>query len=339
MGAVERMSRNENTAVDTKKLVLRYKALEAQLRNSIPEKQHNEAVSELEEKNAEQEKELMRTKTELQKASAFSKQIAVVGEQVAGLSKTIGAQGKTIDSLAGRISQGTVPASVHQQSLSKINGLEERMRGMVIKSEYSEMEKRYEEVTRQMSGMVPSSDNDALKERVEELENMVSSMVPKEQFVSSESKVKELEARLAEHVPQNVYEELVSKVVQLAEEATGGPPAFEKQETTPQVEPLESKLAAPVDSGPVQTSAEASSQPVFVSENAGAVAVSEGPAPNVAADDESTPEIREVGSQLAEISASEATEAKPAASSSESEPLLVKQEATTQSRPTQSSAD
>src|SRR5712692_1693082 len=145
MGAVERMSRNENTTVDTKKLVLRYKALEAQLRNSISEKEHSQAVSELEGRISGQEKELMRTKAEFQKASAFSKQIAAVGEQIAALGKTVGAQGKTIDSLAGRISQGTVPSSVHQQSLSKVSGLEERMRSMVSKSEYNELEKRFDE--------------------------------------------------------------------------------------------------------------------------------------------------------------------------------------------------
>jgi hypothetical protein len=318
-GAVRRMSKIEDSTDDAKKLAQRNKALEAQLRQTITKKEHHEIVLEFEDKTtrmektiasqdrkiAEQEKELMRTKAELQRTTILGKQFAEVAEQVAALNKGVVAQGRTVDAFITKISQGTVPVVVHQQSISKINDLEERIGGMVSESDYSSLHGLYEEATKSISSMVPSSEYEALQGRVQELESTTSSMVPREQFESSESKVKELEGRLAEHIPQSTYDELVSKVVQLASEVTGGQPfTEEKAASQASIEPDQpspaeqgpgGQPAVPTDPTPIQTEAK----------------VEGAPAEHLAESDDSQ-EIREIGSQLAEITTEAITEVKPA---------------------------
>jgi hypothetical protein len=313
------MSKTEDAVDDAKKLVQRNKALEAQLRQTITKKEHHEIVLEFEDKTtrmektiasqdrkiAEQEKELMRTKAELQRTAALGKQFAEVAEQVAALNKGIVVQGRTVDAFVTKISQGTVPVVVHQQSISKINDLEERISGMVSTSEYSSLQGLYEEATNRVSGMVPSSEYEALKGRVQELESTISSMIPREQFESSESKVKELEGQLSEHVPQSTYDELVSKVVQLASEVTGGQP-FAEEKAASQA-PMEPDQPTPAEQGPGgQSAVPANPTPIQVETKAEAA-----PAEPLAESDDSQ-EIREIGSQLAEITTEAITKVKPA---------------------------
>src|SRR2546428_8442895 len=239
------MSKVESSGNELKKLGLRCKMLEAQLRQSVPKKEHHEITSKFETEIDDLEKELDRTKKDLQKTVALNKQLGAREEQLSNQNKTMITQGKVIDSLQAKLSQGTVPTSIHTQSLSKIRELEEERRAMVSRtefasserrceelsrqmssmvpaSEYISLRQRFEELARQVSSMVPASEYSALKVKGEELQNAISSMVPTEQLNSSEARVRELEARLAQHVPQTVYDELVSKVVSLAEEVTGG---------------------------------------------------------------------------------------------------------------------
>lgn len=312
------MSKTEDAADDVKKLAQRCKALEAQLRQTITKKEHHEIVLEFEDKTtrmektiasqdrkiAEQEKEISRTKAELQRTTALGKQFTEVAERVAFLNKGVDAQGRTVESLVAKISQGTVPAVVHQQSISRINDLEEQISGMVSRSEYASLQTKYEEATKRVSNMVPSSEYEVLKEKNQELESTISSTVPREQFESSEAKAKELEARLAEHVPQSTYDELVSKVVQLAAEVTGGQPFAEEQAA--QAEPAEPEQPSPAEQGPGgQPAVPANPTPIQLEAKAETA-----PAEPSAGSDES-PEIREIGSQLAEIEADAITEAKP----------------------------
>jgi chromosome segregation ATPase len=309
------MSKTESTAEDAKKLAQRCKALEAQLRQTITKKEHHEIVLEFEDKmtdmektiagqekkTAEQEKELTRMKADLQKTTALNTQLTEVGGRIEVLNKTIDAQGRTVDSLVSRISQGTVPSAVHQQSLSKINDLEARISGMVSKSEYGALQRRYDEATRQINSMVPSSENDALEESLQELKNTISTMVPKEQFDSSEAEVRELKAKLAEHVPQSTYDELVSKVVQLAEEVTGGQVAAVEPEAAVSVESPEAEKPAPAEQGPDRQPS-IPADPVDVPEEVKAETAPDQPQQETSptGGDESN-EVREVASQLAEI--------------------------------------
>jgi hypothetical protein len=318
------MNKTEGSDAEVKKLEMRCKTLEAQLRQSITKKEHHEIVLEFEDKMtdmerqiaaqekkiAEQEKALVRTKGELQSTLSLSAQISDVGASLATLDKSLGEQLKSVDSIAMKVSQGTVPVAVHQQSLAKIGELEEQVRAMVPKSDMAELQKRYEEANRQIGKMVKASEHDALKRRVAELESAVSSMVPSEQLAESEKQVRELKMRLAEHVPQSIYDELVSRVVQLAEDVTGGATTVDEQSGLQEepVEPAPGEPTRPEPTNPAQAPERLPTVPM------------EAAAPETPAADGTEltqePEIREVGSHLAEMKtdAEEAAQGAPAPS-------------------------
>src|SRR5712664_948003 len=155
---------------DAKKLALRCKTLEVQLRQSVSKKDHHEVTSKLEHQIDILERDLDRARAENQKTIAVNKQIAELEDLISSLAKTANAQGKTIDSveedaatsakalaaqtkiietIAAKIAQGTVPSQVHLHSLSKIRELEEEKRGMVRKFEYNSLEARCQELSRQ----------------------------------------------------------------------------------------------------------------------------------------------------------------------------------------------
>ncbi len=316
------MSKSETQNNDFKKLALRCKTLEVQLRQSIPKKEHHEAVSKLEREVDSLEKELSRSKAELQKTNTLSKQLGAIGDQISAQNKSMGAQGKTFDSLLAKVSQGTVPSSVHLQSLYKNRDLEEQIRGMVSKAEYTSLERRYEELSRQMAAMVPASEHATVKQRIEEFENSFSSMVPRDQFISSEARVRELEARLAEHVPQSVYDELVSKVVSLAEEVTGGALSPEGTETMSQTEATEGPTA-PSEAAAKEPTETAAQQPAAPEATAFATAPVASTGSGSTTTENIAPEIREIQSQLAEInsSANKGTEGEAGSSTSKDQPV------------------
>jgi hypothetical protein len=279
------MSKVETQVDDPKKLALRCKTLELQLRQSVSKKEHHEITSKLEKQIDSLERDLDRARTDNQKTIAINKQIAGVEGLIESLIKTANAQGKALDfieeeastrgkvqtaqgKVLDKLATGTVPSSVYLQALNKVRDLEEDKRGMVRRfdynsletrfqelsrqlstmvpaSEYASLKERFDEATKQMADMVPSSDYAALKLKVEELEGAIYTMVPREQFVSSEMRVKELEARLAEHVPQSVYDELVSRVVSLAEAVTGGAVQPEEAKAEPQSEAVPQTGAEP----------------------------------------------------------------------------------------------
>ncbi|MDG6898175.1 MAG: hypothetical protein JRN24_00410 [Nitrososphaerota archaeon] len=325
---MDKNSKTVNMAAEYKKLALRYKTLEAQLRQSISKKEHHEVVFKLEKEVEGLEKELDRAKAEQQKNSAMNKQFSSLEEQLATQSRASSTQARMMESVAAKIAQGFVASSVHLQALSRNRELEEQIRGMVSKDEYSSLQRRYEEVSRQIGSMVqateyyttkqklddvtrqlgttvPASQYTSLKAENEELENAVSSMVPRDQLITAEAKVQELEAKLAEHVPQAIYDELVSKVVALAEEVTGGSHAAEA-ESAPQADeqPTQAPEAfAPEPSpGPMDESPSEPFEPMTISDEMVAQA-----------SQEPAPEITEVQTQLAELTsrANEATEIQP----------------------------
>lgn len=323
----------ESSGNEVKKLTFRNRTLEAQLRQSVPKKEHHEITSKLEAEIDNLERELDRTKADLQKTVALNKQLAALEEQLSDQNKSTSTQGKVIESLLTKLSQGTVPSSIHLQSLSKIRELEEERRTMVNRteldsmerrceelsrqlsamvpaSEYSSLKQRFEELTSQISAMVPASDYSTLRARVEELQNVISSMVTAEQLNASEARVRELEARLVEHVPQAAYDELVSKVVSLAEEVTGGGAVAEGAESISQPEPRDVAASVQVEPTAVET-AVAPVERLTVPEAQVAVTQSEASADHVAPPlDTSVAEIREIQSQLAEMN-SQTAEAKP----------------------------
>src|ERR1700733_10583265 len=89
----------ETPTADAKKLGLRCKTLELQLRQSVSKKEHHEVTSKLERQIDDLEKELRRAKEENQKTMALNKQISGVETLISSLTKTANAQGKTLDSI------------------------------------------------------------------------------------------------------------------------------------------------------------------------------------------------------------------------------------------------
>jgi polyhydroxyalkanoate synthesis regulator phasin len=310
--------KSEVSLSEYRKLALRYKTLEAQLRQTIPKKEHNETVTKLERQVDGLEKELDRSKADLQKYNSFGKQIGSISDSMVTQGKATAALNRSIESLAFRMSQGSVPASVHAQALARVRDLEEQNKGLISKAEYDSLNKRCEdlrrqtetmvsggeytllkqrtdELAKQISVMVPGSEYATLKQHYEELENAMASLVPRAQLESSEARVNELEARLAERVPQAVYDELVGKVVALAEEVTGGSRSAEEQAA-------QNESAEEASSGSTEPFSDIQEPigPDF-SEPTPQFEPSEIESTN----DQTSPEISEVQAQLAEISSTQ----------------------------------
>ncbi|MEM0116943.1 MAG: hypothetical protein QXV32_00625 [Conexivisphaerales archaeon] len=217
------MSKTENKesiSGDTKKLLLRLKTVEAQLKQSIPKKEHEEVVSTLQSNIERLTSELERTKAELERISDFNEKIKVLYDTINNQSKTLALYGKSIESLTKKINDGTVPMNIHQQALAKQREYEEKVSQMVPKEDFVSLQKRHEETLERINTMVPKSEYEALQARISELEGKIAGMVPKEELYASEQKVRQLETKLASYVPRSDYEELAAKIVALAEEAT-----------------------------------------------------------------------------------------------------------------------
>jgi hypothetical protein len=299
------MSKVETGINDAKALALRCKALEMQLRQSVPKKDYLEITSKLEREVASLGKDLDRARTENQKTLAVNKQIVGVESQIAaviratsGLAKSLDSldsttittrkalaeQARTIDSIGGKIAQGTVPAGVHLESLSKIKNLESKCEEltrqighMIPTREFVALNDRFEEANRKIgamvpaldledanrrigtmvpaseleeaiariSTMVPAADYAEQKRRADDLEATISTMVPGEQLAASAARVSELEGMLAYRVPQTVYDDLVYKVLSLAEAVTAGDTTPQEQAEEPHLEPIEAKVSFP----------------------------------------------------------------------------------------------
>ena len=198
------MSKVETQVDDAKKLALRCKTLEVQLRQSVSKKEHHEITSKLEKQIDSLERDLDRARAENQKTIAINKQIAGVEGLIESLIKTANAQSKTLDfieeeastrgkvqtvqgKVLDKLAAGTVPSNVYLQALSKIRDLEEDKRGMVRRFDYNSLETRFQELSRQMGTMVPASDYASLKERFDEATKQMADMVPASDYAASEA--------------------------------------------------------------------------------------------------------------------------------------------------------
>ena len=229
------MSKVETQVDDAKKLALRCKTLEVQLRQTVSKKEHHEITSKLEKQIDSLERDLDRARVENQKTIAINKQVAGVESLIESIIKTSNSQGKTLDfieeeastrgkaltaqgkvldALAAKISQGTVPSNVHLQALSKIRDLEEDKRGMVRRFDYNSLEGRFAELSRQVSTMVPASDYASLKERFDDATRQMADMVPASDYSALKQRAEELEGTISSMVPR---EQLVSSESRVSE--------------------------------------------------------------------------------------------------------------------------
>jgi hypothetical protein len=232
------MSKVETGISDVKTLALRCKALEMQLRQTVPKKDHLEVTSKLERQVASLEKDLDRARTENQKTVAINKQIVGVEGQItaviratAGLAKSLDSldsttittrkalaeQARTIDSIGAKIAQGTVPSGIHLESLSKIRNLESRCEeltrqigNMVPSREFVALNDRLEDANRRIGTMVPASDLEEANRRIgtmvpaselEEANRRIGAMVPASEFAELKRRADDLEAAISTMVP------------------------------------------------------------------------------------------------------------------------------------------
>ena len=246
------MSKVETATNDAKALALRCKALEMQLRQSVPRKDHLETTSKLERQIASLEKDLDRARTETQKTIAINKQIVGVESQIAavikatnGLGKTLDSldsttsttrkalaeQARTIDSIGAKIVQGTVPSGIHLESLSKIRNLESncaelsrQIGNMVPTREYVSMRDRFEEASRKISTMVAASDLEEANRKIgtmvpaselEEANSKISTMVPASDFADQKRRADDLEATISTMVPREQFAASEARVGEL----------------------------------------------------------------------------------------------------------------------------
>lgn len=217
--------------------------MEAQLQQSIPKKTHQEVVAKMQATIDGLNSEVERIKGDLQKTTTLNDTISGLGNQLASqndvvssLGKTITSQGQTIEgqrtaieALNTKLSQSTVPVLLYDQTLSRVDELQEKIRCMVDKGDYTSIQKKCDELTEAMKSMVPREDylnlqtqfaNFVPRESFEALQKTLSQYVPRDQLVASETRVHELEARLENYVPRSDYEELTARIALLAKEAS-----------------------------------------------------------------------------------------------------------------------
>ncbi|MHB2037019.1 MAG: hypothetical protein ACYCPW_09815 [Nitrososphaerales archaeon] len=237
------MSRAEEITSEVRRLVLTCRAMEAQLQQSIAKKTHQEVVAKMQATIDGLNAEFERVKADLQKTVSLNETIAGIGSNITSQNETITSlgvtvknqnqiieeQNKAIEALNSRLSQSTVPVLLYDQTLSKVEEMQEKIRCMVDKVDYVSIQKKCDELSESIKSMVPREDylnlqnqfaNFVPRESFEALQRTLSQYVPRDQLVASETRVHELEARLENYVPRSDYEELTARIALLAKEAS-----------------------------------------------------------------------------------------------------------------------
>ena len=135
-------------------------------------------------------------------------------EAIKGLREQITIQGEAMARLLQR------------EDAQRIKDLEEKIKGMVDRSEYATLQNKYEEL---QASSVPKQDFVALQNQFsnfdprqifEEMQTtLAKKSVPREQLIATEAKLQELEAKIANSIPRPEHDELVAKIMSLIGEA------------------------------------------------------------------------------------------------------------------------
>jgi hypothetical protein len=201
------LSRADEITSEVRKLVLTCKALEAQLQQSIPKKTHEEEVAKLRGEIDDLQRQVTLTKGELEKTISVGGRIGALESRINTLYDVVAAQNEAVKSLSEKLSQGTVPYSLHTEDLARIQQLEEQVYSMVPRGDF-------EALKGELASSVP-------KARLEETERALAEMVPREQLSAAEARIRELEVALADTVPRGTMEELKEKIASLMKDAPG----------------------------------------------------------------------------------------------------------------------
>jgi DNA repair exonuclease SbcCD ATPase subunit len=198
------LSRADEITSEVRKLVLTCKALEAQLQQSIPKKTHEEEVAKLRGEIEDLQSQVSLTKGELEKTISVGARLAALESRITTLYDVIAAQNEAVKTLSEKLSQGTVPYSLHSEDLTRIQQLEEQVYTMVPRSDV-------ETLKAELANSVP-------KAKLEEAERALSEAVPRDSLAKAEARIAELEAALADTVPRGAMEEL-EKIASLMKDA------------------------------------------------------------------------------------------------------------------------
>jgi hypothetical protein len=244
---VMNMSKSESSAGENKKLMLRVKTLEAQLKQSIPKKDHEQEIEQMQASLDKTAEELERTKSELAKLSDLGERIRTLSETLAAQGKVISQQNKAIESLSRKLADGTVPVHVHEQTLSKVREYEERLVSMVPKDDFVTLQKNYEEINERFRKLsettVPIHIHEKSLSKLREYEERLASMVSKEEFISLQKKYEEVVERLNYTVPKSDYEALQEKTAELERKISNMVPKEELAAAEAKVQQLENRMA------------------------------------------------------------------------------------------------
>jgi len=234
------VSRAEEITSEVRRLVVTCRALEAQLKESIPKKVHNETV-------AKMQGEIDRLKGELNSVKEELERTRSIGSYLASIESELKNQHESFETLGRKIEEGTVSNEVYQQSLQRIRELESMIENLrsttVSKDSYSQLEAK-------LQGMVERESLERAEARIRELEAIVSNSVPKETL-------EELKARITELVSEalaNVAKEAVA-AAQAYDSKRNEEVLVEAEKAVAQVEVLDAETASAItdSSVPVDT--------------------------------------------------------------------------------------
>lgn len=173
------MSAAEELTGEMRRLAIKCKTLEARLVDSVPKKTHNDTIVKMQTAIDSTLNELARTKSDLERTESLGGRLNALTTHTTELVERISGQGELIKSLEARISEGTVPIEVYNQSISRIKQLESEAGLMVKKEELDRALERNAELEKEISGMVRKDEYENALARVAELESVVTNYVPK----------------------------------------------------------------------------------------------------------------------------------------------------------------
>ena len=279
------LSRAEEITSEVRKLVLTCRAMEAQLQQSMPKKTHQEIVAKMQGQIDNFNVELERTKAELKSTTTvgdrvdnLASQVSTENESLTNLVSLIGSQSQVLSgldtlvnsqknaieghsttlseltmtfskemaALETKLSRDTVPVLLYNQTLAKIGEIEERMRFMVERADYTAVQKRCDELTERLSNMVPTVDYLALQKKCDELGERIAIMVPASDYDSIQSKCDELSERMTSMIPMTDYSAVQKRCDDLAQMITTMVPSTDYNAVQKKCEELSERLTTMV---------------------------------------------------------------------------------------------
>jgi chromosome segregation ATPase len=148
------LSSVEEITGEMKRLILKCRALETKLEQSVPKKAYQDAVAKLQANIDKLTEDLQRTRDDLGRTESLGGRLNNLSTVVLTLSNQISAQNDVIKGLTEKYQ---VPQDLHNKALSKIKDLEQSI-------------------------SKKASDSEAARARIAELETKLSETVPKEKY-------------------------------------------------------------------------------------------------------------------------------------------------------------